>query len=550
MRDRRLLALIVSAVMIVIFGAYAVVAAPGRGVASPSPRPLPADAAEDAAGDAEETGEAEEAEGAPSSAAPSPPSLSPVPVTPTPQEGPEWAGRGYLAAWQAGDLAAMTALVADPPADLADRHRRFDTELRVTSLSLTAGELRAQETETAELSFNGVREVTGLGRWPFASVLRLALRDGTWKVLWAPETMHPSLKDGGSLRLKEREVRTPATLTREGRPFPRESRAGDYFTGLDGIAVEVKLLEEPSGRTLQSSRPEKRSGARTTISQPVQAAAARALDGSVRPSAIVAVDVRTGQVRAVADSLGGRKAFNGLYPPGSTFKVVTAAALLRSGLTPDSPVACPASYTLPNGRPFTDSDGIDHGTVPLSTAFALSCNTTFAQQTYERLRDDRLRAEAADRFGFREKPGLSTCRIRPYTTPDELGSDAIGQNSVQASPLCMAETAAAVASGVWRPAIMTERPPADSPQPVPLDDGVAGGLRTMMDAVVARGTAAQAGLPAGTAGKTGTAEVEGGEDHAWFIGYRDSLAFAVFVEHGGAGGQVAAPLAARFLNAL
>ena len=97
---------------------------------------------------------------------------------------------------------------------------------------------------------------------------------------------------------------------------------------------------------------------------------------------------------------------------------------------------------------------------------------------------------------------------------------------------------------------MTAEPAADSPPPVPLDEGVAGGLRTMMSAVVTQGTAAQAGLPPETFGKTGTAEVAGAEDHAWFIGYRGSLAFAVFVQNGGAGGKVAAPIAARFLNAL
>ena len=114
----------------------------------------------------------------------------------------------------------------------------------------------------------------------------------------------------------------------------------------------------------------------------------------------------------------------------------------------------------------------------------------------------------------------------------------------------MAEVAAAVASGVWRPAVMSAEPPADSPPAVPLGEDVAAGLRTMMAAVVAEGTAASAGLPPGTAGKTGTAEVAGQRPHAWFIGYRGSIAFAVFVRNAGAGGQVAAPLAARFLAAL
>ncbi|MFC7732033.1 penicillin-binding transpeptidase domain-containing protein [Actinomadura keratinilytica] len=77
-------------------------------------------------------------------------------------------------------------------------------------------------------------------------------------------------------------------------------------------------------------------------------------------------------------------------------------------------------------------------------------------------------------------------------------------------------------------------------------------LRTLMPAVVSEGTAAEVGFPAGTAGKTGTAEYGSGDDpptHAWFIGYRGDLAFAVVVEGGGTGAGAAAPIAAEFLRA-
>lgn len=483
------------------------------------------------------------------------PSASVPPPDPTPaqpqSDGPEATAERYFVAWRARDTTTMLGLVADPPADFAERHTRFDTELRVVSLSITPGEPRLHGEDTAEVPFTGSRVVTGLGRpWDFSSVLRLTLRDGGWKVLWSPETMHPSLKDGGSLRLTEKKVVRATVLTREGHPFPLDVKAGEYFPGAGGTGVELAVVEVPSGRVLVSSAPVATSQRRTTISRRVQSAAARALDGVGRPAAIVALDIESRQVRAVADTLGGRQAFIGLFPPGSTFKVVTAAALLRTGLSAESPVACPGTYTIPGGRRFANADDADHGTVPLASAFAMSCNTTFVQQAYERLRDDRLRSEAADRFGFREKAGQSYCRIRPHQSVDELGADAIGQNSVQASPLCMAEVAAAAASGVWKPAIMTERPPADSPPPVPLDENVAAGLRAMMRAVVTDGTAAQAGLPSGTAGKTGTAEVAGQRSHAWFIGYRGSLAFAVFVRNAGGGATAAAPIAARFLNAL
>ncbi|OUC76104.1 hypothetical protein CA984_43985 [Streptosporangium minutum] len=72
----------------------------------------------------------------------------------------------------------------------------------------------------------------------------------------------------------------------------------------------------------------------------------------------------------------------------------------------------------------------------------------------------------------------------------------------------------------------------------------------MMRAVVTTGTASSAGFPPGTAGKTGTAEVGGGREHAWFIGYRGKVAFAVLVKNGGSGAQAAVPIASRFLRAL
>ncbi|MEV6980280.1 penicillin-binding transpeptidase domain-containing protein [Sphaerisporangium sp. NPDC051017] len=560
MRNRWPLAMVTVVAVIVFFGVYMLVAAPEpqgpSSHAADDPAPTLA-ASSPAVPPAVPSSPGDPVLAVPSSFPSTPgPQVQPVVPTTAPatqpaaQPGdPGPVAERYFAAWRLSDFTGMAALVADPPPDFADRHRRFASELRIASVSLSPGPLSRPGADSAEVPFQGVRQVTGLGAWPFSSVLRLAVRGGAWKVLWSPGTLHPALKDGGELRLEETKVKRPGALTREGVPFPSGSKAGDYFPGLDATFTEMKLKEQPSGKVLLASQPPSTPQAQTTISRPVQEAAARALDGAGRPAALVAVDVPSGEVRAVADTLGGKGAFNGLYPPGSAFKVVTAAALLRSGLAPDAQVACPAAYTIPNARRFTNDGGADHGAVSLTTAFALSCNTTFAQQAYERLRDDRLRAEAADRFGFREKAGLSSCRISPPQDMNELGADAIGQNSVRASPLCMAEVAAAVARGTWRQSVITPGADPGSP-PVPLDEGVAASLRAMMEAVVTQGTAAQAGLPPGTAGKTGTAEVSGGAAHAWFVGYRGDLAFAVLVQNGGVGGRVAAPIAARFLKAL
>jgi cell division protein FtsI/penicillin-binding protein 2 len=119
----------------------------------------------------------------------------------------------------------------------------------------------------------------------------------------------------------------------------------------------------------------------------------------------------------------------------------------------------------------------------------------------------------------------------------------------------MASVAAAVAAGRWRaPTLVTLPARAVNPVGPPLSPVVVSALRSFMASVVRKGgTAAGAGLPADSFGKTGTAEFGSANPpmtHAWFIGYEGNLAYAVIVEGGGVGGTVAAPLAAGFLRAL
>jgi cell division protein FtsI/penicillin-binding protein 2 len=169
---------------------------------------------------------------------------------------------------------------------------------------------------------------------------------------------------------------------------------------------------------------------------------------------------------------------------------------------------------------------------------------------------DVLPATAAA-FGLGVDPQLGVAAyggsVPAPTGPSELAATAIGQAKVTASPLAMASVVATLASGTWHAPRLVAGAPNDSVAPKPVDAGVIAALQDMTASVVARGTASGARLPAGTHGKTGTAEFGSGSPpptHAWFVGYRDDLAFAVIVVNGGVGGEVAAPLAARFLNAL
>ncbi|WP_327093093.1 penicillin-binding transpeptidase domain-containing protein [Nonomuraea sp. NBC_01738] len=476
---------------------------------------------------------------------------------------PEDTSARYFDAWRTSDVPGMAKLVYQAPDDFMERHLVLSKALRVDAIELSPGAVRRLTEDTAEVPFTGRRRLRGLGWWDFDGTLRLAVRDNQWDVLWGPETLHPLLKDGD---LELTDARAPAVelVTADGTPFPENHYAGSYLERLKAsYPVEtgtslVATMADGSVKTLLSTVKEPKKE-RTTIVRQVQAAAARALDG-VADAAIVALRSSTGEIVAVADRLGeGDNAFSAFFPPGSTFKTIVAAALLQAGMTPADQVPCPGSYTIPFHRSFKNAGDTDRGTLSLTDAFAHSCNTTFVEQATTKLTAQEL-TDVALAWGFTGAAlptgvGGHCGQIRVPEDLDWFGSAAIGQGSVVATPLCMAMAAAAVESGTWRtPRIVgakqAEASDGQKGSSTQLDPGVADGLREMMRAVVDHGTAAEAGLPEGVHGKTGTAEVEAGKDHAWFIGYRDDVAFCVFVRNGGSGRATALPIAARFLAGL
>lgn len=294
---------------------------------------------------------------------------------------------------------------------------------------------------------------------------------------------------------------------------------------------------------------------RTTLDIAVQQGVEAALSEVDGAAAIVVLDAPTGAVLGAASRPTDdfNRAFSGLYPPGSTFKIVTAAAVLASGLRPTDSVNCPAEEIV-GGLQVHNDDDFELGNVTLLRAFAASCNTSFARLASE-LQDGAL-DDAAEGFGFGveyELP-LPVAGGR-FPAPEDLAeraAAAFGQARVQASPLHMATVAAAVASGAWNPPFVLQDEPPERPRA--LDDDVVDDLSRMMREVVTAGTG-QAALPGeGTVhGKTGSAETGPAPDdpvHAWFVGYAGDLAFAVLVEGGGSGGEVAAPLAATLLDAI
>lgn len=293
----------------------------------------------------------------------------------------------------------------------------------------------------------------------------------------------------------------------------------------------------------------------TTFDSPLQSRAEQVIEGVPGSAAIVAVRPSDGAILAAAVSPGSGAdpdATFGHFAPGSTFKVVTALALLRSGLTPESPVNCTETVTV-DGRTFrnySDYPAAGLGHISLRDAVAQSCNTALIAQ-HERITPDDLRRAAAS-LGVGEdwEAGFSSF-FGEVPDPANMVGEAeamIGQGTVEASPMSMAGVAASVAAGrTVRPLLIPDYvPPAASP---PLSAEEAAALASMMTATVSGGTATQlSGVLDGA--KTGTAEF--GTDtplktHAWLIGYRGDLAVAVWVREGDSGSRTAGPIMRDFL---
>jgi cell division protein FtsI/penicillin-binding protein 2 len=358
---------------------------------------------------------------------------------------------------------------------------------------------------------------------------------------------------------------TAERLHELGAPY----RVGDTV-GLSGLqaAYEKRLAGSPTGKvvieagnkvvsTVKRFPGRKPQPVAITIDPGVQQAAEAALAGQTLPAALVAIDVPTGQIRAVVSKPdnGFERALDGTYPPGSTFKVITSTALLAAGRTGSTPAPCPATLTV-NGRPFRNFEGEASGALDLAHAFQISCNNAFIGLADQLPADALQKAAASFGFGVRWSLGVPSYGGTFPKPKDraELAASAIGQGRLLASPVQMASVAAAVANGQWRAPVLTTQPAVKAATAPPFDPNVVATLRSFMASVVqSGGTAAGAGLPSDSFGKTGTAEFGSGNPpptHAWFIGYRGNIAFAVIVEGGGVGGRVAAPLGARFLNAL
>ena len=363
-------------------------------------------------------------------------------------------------------------------------------------------------------------------------------------------------------------------------------RVTDILTGKDQTGASLELTINPAAQKAAEQALGDQRGAVVALDPSNGEVLALVSHPAYDPSVLSSHD--TTKVQAAWQRLNADKgrpmidrAIGGdLYPPGSTFKVVTAAAALESGkFTEESQIPGPATLDLPQTTVKLPND--DHrpcgpgNKTSLKHALVVSCNTAFGWLGME-LGADALRSQAA-KFGFGDKLEIPMS-VTPSTVPAELNEpqtaqSAIGQYDVRVTPLQVAMVSAAVANNgvvmqphLVRRVLSSDLEVIDQPDPVQLSQAIspdtAATLTRMMEGVVSSGTGTAARIPGvEVAGKTGTAQHgEGLAPHAWFTSFAPAqgakVAVAVVVEDGGKlgneafGGKVAAPIAKSVMEAV
>jgi hypothetical protein len=311
-----------------------------------------------------------------------------------------------------------------------------------------------------------------------------------------------------------------------------DGEAGWRVVTVNQNGVDVGILNEVPGTPAPSVT--------ITLDRSVQNAAQHAVNNVGKQAMIVVLKPSTGAILAIAQNPAadaqGPLATTGLFPPGSTFKMITAgAAIQRDMATPNTLLGCPGTIDIVQ-RTIPNYGGFDLGVVPMSRAFANSCNTTFAELA-SRMPPTALTVAAAQ-YGIGpdyDIAGIPTVSgsVPPTVNVAERTEDGFGQGKVLVSPFGMALAAATVAAGKTPvPQLILGRPTGITGDRTDITPQMLDGLRPMMRLVVTSGTAKDISDAGDVHGKTGEAEFPGGS-HSWFAGYRGDLAFAALIVGGG-----------------
>lgn len=349
----------------------------------------------------------------------------------------------------------------------------------------------------------------------------------------------------------------------------------DQLAGTDGLEISVdnsaaESSDTPENTPIAFSRTATDGTAiTTTVDMRLQELAEQSLADSEVPAGMVVIRPSDGHILAAAEGpedLTWPLAMTSSYAPGSTFKVVTALAMLRNGLTPDSTVGCPATINV-GGLEISNFDEYPAeyvGDITLAEAIAQSCNTTFVGQ-YEDISPEQEH-NAAAALGLIQEPVVGFDGAFLGNVPTDVdetthAAGLFGQGAVEASPLGLATVAASVSAGETVSPVLVSEPSVDPsenenlPADEPLTEPEAEQLRQLMAGPVQDGTVPilqdVPGEP--VIAKTGTAESEADGEaiaHTWIMASQDDIAVALFFHDGVAGAQTNGPVVQEFLTEL
>ncbi|MFF6958886.1 penicillin-binding transpeptidase domain-containing protein [Streptomyces sp. NPDC008317] len=497
----------------------------------------------------------------------------PTPVNTAPPSAAEVTdvGDDFLTAWSSGDItraAALTDSVRTTTAALT----AYKTQAHVTSVQLTPGTPAATTTTTmpftvtAQVTYDGVTTP-----WSYRSSLTV-VRGASGKpvVRWKPSVISPELGDGDQLVTGQAKVPEVDVVDRKGRvmdpaDYPSLSRiipdlrtryADKLGDGTPGIETYVQKADDSAGKTLNVLKKGKPVRLDTTLDATIQKAAEKAVAGKDK-SGVTAVDTTNGAILAVAygPASGTDYALQDKAAPGSTFKIVTAAALLQRGLTPSSPAKCINGANYGYGKAYKNDGGMNNPGASLQWDFMKSCNTGFILQA-KTLGATGL-VDTAEQFGLTQGWNIGTVSqdpVVPGGTGDELTSEMIGQGTLQMSPLIMASVAATASTGDFHQPRIVAKSLIEGP--IATASGIPSKttqyLRQMMRATITSGTASgvMSGFGPNSGAKTGSAETDtSAEANGWFTAYAGHVAAAAVVHSGGHGNQSAGPIVAAVLRA-
>jgi hypothetical protein len=478
----------------------------------------------------------------------------------------------FTAAWAKGDHEKMYGLLdaasrkANPKISFLADYRRANRAAGVQKVTIgTLGPLLSGGDVKVPVSVKTKDFGTLKGTIKFHAIQK----DDVARVGWSPEMVLPGVRKGEEVRRRSGAAPSRGNIYAAGNKLLASNptgaaiagTAGDTPTGLERLYDDRLGGRRSSSlrfgdRTIAKIEGRKGRSIHTTIRLGLQQTALNALGGKV--GGVAVIKPGDGSVLALAGL-----AVSAPQPPGSSFKIITAAAGLTYGAAKMSSSYPVRQYATLSGVKLRNASDEQCGG-SLTASFAHSCNSVFGP-IGAKVGAKRLVA-MAEKFGFNETPELPAAKINTIPKASELkdslavGASAIGQNKDNATPLGMASVAQTIANrGVRiKPWLAGGR----NPRKRVISAKVAGQVRDMMVAVVNGGTGRAAAIPGvQVAGKTGTAELVSTADiaqnaantTAWFVAFAPAsnprVAVAVMLPNAGQGGASAAPIAKRVLQA-